>query len=315
MDALRKRVTPGPNQDAKLKEACEGFESVFIHQLIKEMRKTVPKDGLLHSSQEEQYSSMFDEELAKSLAKGGGIGLADYMQGQIKGRAAKGQPGPTTPSGLKLTALESLPRLGAAKKPMQFVNAERPFAPGLPMNQGSLSASSGRAGATLDGSPSQHLGLPGAQYFQGQDKSLAASAPGPVAAPVTGEISSDFGWRTDPFTHQRAWHNGVDIAAPEGSPVSACWDGQVVFSGRKAGYGNLVVLEHAGGWRSYYGHNASVSAAQGQEVKAGQQIAKVGQTGRATGPHLHFELRLGETAVDPMKLAGAGNTAVAQAPR
>lgn len=320
MDALRQRVTPGPNKESKLKEACEGFESVFIHQLLKEMRKTVPKDGLLHSSREDQYVAMFDEELAKTMAKNGGIGLADYMRGQIKGAEAakKGDPvASPRAAGSFLTALSSLPRQKRDAASRNLVAAERPFAAGIPMNKGALSPSSGLAGpvAGLDGSPSQHLGQPGARYFQGADRALAAGLPGTVAAPVQGEITSEFGWRRDPFSRQRAWHSGVDIAAPEGSPVSACWDGQVVFSGRQAGYGNLVIVEHAGGWKSYYGHNSANMAAVGQRVLAGQQIASVGQTGRATGPHVHFELRRDDAAVDPLNPGGATVVTVAQAAR
>jgi len=316
--AQNKAMTQAGREEKKLREACEGFEAVFITQLLKEMRKTVPKDGLLHSNTEDQYLSMFDEELSKTLAKQGGMGLADFMQAQLAARAGKPEAsGPL--AGLRQTATQTLP--GKAKAPAQEGLGQARLGPLRPngLRQGQEivhavpasappSALSAAAPGTLAGTPSQQLGQPGAQYLQGQDAALAA---GTLAAPVEGELTSGFGWRRDPFTGQRAWHGGVDIAAPEGTPVRASRDGTVVFSGRKGGYGNLVVVEHPGGMRTFYGHNRANSVTEGQSVKAGQVLAEVGQTGRATGPHLHFEVRVGEEAVDPAK---AGATLLAAAP-
>lgn len=134
-----------------------------------------------------------------------------------------------------------------------------------------------------------------------------APLPGTLQWPAEGRIAEGFGWRNDPVTGERAWHPGVDLAASEGAPVRACWDGRVVFAGEQGDYGNLVVLEHAGGWRSYYGHNAGLSVRAGDVVASGSELAKVGSTGRANGPHVHFEVRLGELALNPETLAGKGN--------
>jgi len=316
--AQNKAMTQAGHEEKKLREACEGFESVFITQLLKEMRKTVPKDGLLHSSTEDQYVSMFDEELSKTLAKQGGMGLADFMQNQLAARAARPDASGAL-AGLRGSASQTLPgRPAGPGKDAQGLTRLGPLRPqGLRQGQEIVHAAptsaapstlSAAAPGTLAGTPSQRLGLPGAQYLQGQDAALAA---GTLAAPVEGELTSGFGWRNDPFTGRRAWHGGIDIAAPEGTPVRAAREGTVVFSGRKGGYGNLVVVEHAGGVRTFYGHNRSNAVAEGQAVKAGQLLAEVGQTGRATGPHLHFEVRVGEEAVDPAK---AGATLLAAAP-
>jgi hypothetical protein len=121
-----------------------------------------------------------------------------------------------------------------------------------------------------------------------------------LTAPVTGTITSSYGWRNDPFTKKTAWHAGIDVAASSGAPVAACWDGQVVFAGWKGGYGNTVILEHQGGWRSVYGHLSAIDVASGDSVAAGRKIAEVGSTGRSTGPHLHFELRYADASVDPL---------------
>jgi murein DD-endopeptidase MepM/ murein hydrolase activator NlpD len=120
-----------------------------------------------------------------------------------------------------------------------------------------------------------------------------------------GDISSPYGWRTDPFRGGKAWHAGLDIAAAAGDPVAACWDGEVTYAGTKGGYGNVVEVTHAGGWKSVYGHLSTLSVKAGDAVTAGEKIAEIGSTGRSTGPHLHFELRRGEETVDPRTMLAA----------
>lgn len=129
--------------------------------------------------------------------------------------------------------------------------------------------------------------------------------------PLPGNITSGFGWRDDPFTGDREWHAGIDIIGEVGDPIAAAWDGKVVYAGEKEGYGNLVVLEHEGGWQSYYGHTSKISVKVGDEIRSGKKIAEVGNTGRSTGPHLHFEMRQGELAWNPEKVRNrllAGHT-------
>ena len=311
MDALRGRLSPAPDKDKKLKDACEGFESVFIGQMIKEMRKTVPKDGYFKGKEEEQYVSMFDEELSKKLAKSGGIGLADYMMRQLATRADQTQQTQASSAALsgaqRTTALSSLPTRADGFKKITTISAGSDIHSTPGMGPRGIAP-----GGSLDGTPSQHLGTPGAQYLQGKDQALAAPLASQLVAPVDGEISSEFGWRRDPFTGQRGWHSGIDIAAPEGTPVKACLNGQVTFAGKRNGYGNLIVVDHSGGLQSYYGHNKAINVTEGQAVRAGQQIAAVGHTGRATGPHLHFEIRRNDVAVDPMKAGGPTLAALGQ---
>ena len=93
--------------------------------------------------------------------------------------------------------------------------------------------------------------------------------------------------------HGAARHDGIDIAAPEGSVVVAAGDGTAIFVGEQSGYGKVVILRHAEGLVTVYAHNASVLVKEGERVTSGQPIARVGQTGRTTGPHLHFEVREG----------------------
>lgn len=123
--------------------------------------------------------------------------------------------------------------------------------------------------------------------------------------PVAGVISSTFGMRADPINGGNKFHYGVDIAAPGGAPVKAAAAGKVVFSGRVADYGNLVEVDHGGGWRTRYGHNANNLVERGDTIAVGQPIALVGRSGRATGDHVHFEVRRDGKAVDPALFLGA----------
>jgi murein DD-endopeptidase MepM/ murein hydrolase activator NlpD len=112
--------------------------------------------------------------------------------------------------------------------------------------------------------------------------------------PISGTINSGFGRRGSSF------HDGIDIAAPEGTPIRAVASGEVVYSDRLRGYGNMVILRHAGGFVSVYAHNERNLVREGQQVARGESIARVGSTGRVTGPHLHFEIRRDNKALDPL---------------
>lgn len=123
----------------------------------------------------------------------------------------------------------------------------------------------------------------------------------PTGRPIEkGWLSSYYGKRTDPFTGRRAWHHGIDFAGKSGSPVVAVASGLVTWVGDRDGYGNLIEIDHGNGFVTRYGHNADILVNRGDLVQPEQVIAKMGSTGRSTGPHVHFEvLRDGKT-VDPI---------------
>lgn len=135
-------------------------------------------------------------------------------------------------------------------------------------------------------------------YLERQ-RSLLASTP--TIWPVHGWITSTFGYRRSPFTGVREMHEGIDIAAPVGTPIGAAADGVVSFSGPLAGRGNVVLIEHGHGFTTFYGHTSRNVVREGQRVRRGDIVAYVGNTGRSTGPHVHFEVQVNGTAVNPMK--------------
>jgi murein DD-endopeptidase MepM/ murein hydrolase activator NlpD len=138
------------------------------------------------------------------------------------------------------------------------------------------------------------------------------AAPGPVALaptssrsalssilPVAGHLTSGFGLRTDPFTGTLREHDGLDLGAPEGTAIRATADGVVRSAGPRGGYGNAVEIDHGNGLSTLYGHASELLVSPGDTVRAGQEIARVGSSGRSTGAHLHFEVRVGGRPVDP----------------
>ena len=440
LDQVRHEIAGGDEaaarrKDAKLKEACQGFESIFLNKIWTQMRQSLPKEGYLHSKEEEFYQQMFDKELMDKMARTGGIGLGDMLYKHLKEsseRASKsterpnateplaltskdkhqlaalqprelsvdpqsGTPGPgqdvataqdaavvqalgqatgQTPGQDGLVQVAYAPYAGldgdtmtdaasdgllqrpelkpvptptidlskpgglpAPAQPLASFDPDMPHdasqttpldlqamnpetanlggqtlgerlanAPVVPPRQQDPAAATpaGNPAAAAAVNPAQSRAAQAAQAYDKADRSgrtegRRSNMP-PIADPVTGELSSGYGWRDDPITGKRSWHSGLDIKAPEGTPVQSCWDGTVIFAGNGGQYGNTVVVEHAGGWRSFYGHAKDLAVTPGQKIRAGEKIATVGQSGRATGPHLHFEIRQGGLAWDPQQV-------------
>ncbi|MCC6277490.1 MAG: M23 family metallopeptidase [Oligoflexia bacterium] len=137
-------------------------------------------------------------------------------------------------------------------------------------------------------------------WEQLQDRSALLSAT-PSTRPVQGGwFTSRFGYRLSPYTDKPVMHEGLDIAAAPGTPVIATADGTITFAGYDPGYGKLVIIDHGYGVESRYGHNSQITVAYGQKVRHGDVIGAVGNTGRSTGPHCHYEVRVNGQPIDPI---------------
>lgn len=122
----------------------------------------------------------------------------------------------------------------------------------------------------------------------------------PNSSPVDAAYnSSSYGWRIDPFTGSKAFHEGLDFTSNIGTPIRAAADGIVMLAEVSGGYGNLVKIDHGSGLETRYGHTSKILVKAGDRVVKGQVVALVGSTGRSTGPHLHYEIRLNGDALDP----------------
>jgi len=125
----------------------------------------------------------------------------------------------------------------------------------------------------------------------------------PLTFPVRGGFrhTSGFGYRKDPKTGMRRWHKGHDLAGARGTAIVATGDGVVTFAGRQGGYGKLVKIRHIRGFQTFYAHLSRIRVKSGQRVSRGERIGDMGNTGRSTGVHLHYEVRINGKAVNPSK--------------
>jgi murein DD-endopeptidase MepM/ murein hydrolase activator NlpD len=135
-------------------------------------------------------------------------------------------------------------------------------------------------------------------YYTTREMLTAAT---PSIVPTKGYPSDRYGYRIDPFTRERSFHPGIDITAPKGTKVVATADGLVVYAGRKLNYGKVVTVEHKFGMSTRYGHLDRFNVKSGQRVKKGDIIGYVGTTGRTTGSHLHYEVRLRNQPLNPQR--------------
>jgi len=160
---------------------------------------------------------------------------------------------------------------------------------------------------TLDSLSSLYsrTGKPVADLSAAESKIEAFMETVPTLWPASGRITDEFGYRKDPFTKRKKFHAGLDIGADYGSKIRAAASGTVVFAEYTSGTGRTVKISHARGITTVYGHASSILVKEGQTVKKGDVIAKVGSSGRSTGPHLHFEVLLYGAAVDPLQYLDA----------
>ncbi len=135
------------------------------------------------------------------------------------------------------------------------------------------------------------------ESIERQLRTLSAT---PSIAPVAGLMTDGYGRRSDPFTGRRAFHKGLDISARRGTPVQAPADGVVVFAGRNGGLGKSVRIAHGFGFTTVYGHLDSISVEPGDEIRRGDEVGALGNSGRSNGPHLHYEVHVDGKAVNPL---------------
>jgi len=168
-----------------------------------------------------------------------------------------------------------------------------------PAAQENMLALPGRLTTLLSEAERQEQSLRELQEYFDDRQSLLASTPSLL--PTQGWLTSEFGVRLDPVLADRKMHEGLDIATVHGQPVVAPSDGTVVFKGWEGGYGNVLVIDHGYGVKTRYGHLSRIDVKLGDRVKRGSRIAAVGNTGKSTGPHLHYEVRVNGLAENPRK--------------
>jgi murein DD-endopeptidase MepM/ murein hydrolase activator NlpD len=168
-----------------------------------------------------------------------------------------------------------------------------------PAGEANLNALPGKLSSLEGEAARQERSLRDLQEYFDDQRSLLASTPS--IWPTRGWVTSDFGTRIDPYTAERRMHEGLDIATPIGQPIFSPSDGTVVFTGTEGGYGKVLVIDHGYGVKTRYGHLSEILVHLGDRVGRGDKIALVGNTGRSTGPHLHYEVRVNGVPENPRK--------------
>jgi murein DD-endopeptidase MepM/ murein hydrolase activator NlpD len=283
----------GKTDAAQAATLAQEFEAMLLLQMVRQMRQSLlTEDEEGQGLGQETMTDTFDAEFARYLAQKGGLGLQAFIKSQVdkhgdagagadpaKGAAPQvntaipahaapsAVPGTATPQDDAAAALSAIPVDAAGHK---------------------IGARAGSAGAGVD--------APAA----GVDDIDSGELTRPLDGAAT---TSKFGWRQDPFQGRRRFHSGVDLRAAYGTEVPAAGNGRVTFSGERGGYGTLVVIQHEDGVETRYAHLAATDVREGDRVESGQTIGRVGSSGRSTGAHLHFEVLVNGTRVDPERVA------------
>jgi len=276
-------------------EAFQQLEAVMLRQMLKSSGAFRASD----SPGAQLRTDMFVKTLADAVAKAGGLGIARMLERQLGGD----QTGAGTAQAASAPAPFAALLRGAATPPsapfttgpgaVDDLDDPNSTAP-LPEDPTAASIDDFQPGRTPR--PVTGAAVP----------SSAAPSPGTTspASPgeVTDHVTSGFGFRDHPITGDHRFHTGVDLRAAEGAPIRAAAEGVVKAAGPRGGYGNAVEIDHGDGTSTLYAHASALLVKPGQRVTRGEPVALVGQTGQATGPHLHFELRRHDHPVDPMAM-------------
>jgi Rod binding domain-containing protein len=290
----------GSGEDpARVRELAHQFESLFIAQMLRQMRQSMTMMGDEGEQGEGAktfgpMSDTIDSELARQLSEAGGMGIADVIIESFQ-RQAEGALGqPLDPGGLRSLTAPPSPPVPLEKLAVPVSRPPASSSPEADLPDYALRASSrSRRSATREGGkvrPRTGLGT-------------SAVPEAAVPLPAGRTVTSAFGWRPDPFTGEGRFHKGVDVRAAYGQQIPAVANGTVVSAGAAGGYGLSVVIGHGSGIRTRYAHLSEVSVKAGDVVERGQDIGRVGQSGRSTGPHLHFEVLADGRPVDPVQAA------------
>ncbi len=261
----------------KLGELAAQFESMLMLEMIKQMRQSLTDDGggEREGLGNETYTSTIDSELAMHLAQAGGMGLSNMLVDAWDRQRSAVVPGTvgSVPAGAGAATAAAVAARPAAVRPA------------------AVAQPTGLAAAPSAVSVSRTAAVP--------PEFVEAAGNSRLSLEMTGRVSSNYGWRSDPIRGHAKFHGGIDLAAKYGTEVPAAAAGTVVAAGEQGSYGLTVVVQHPNGYESRYAHLSSLAVREGDTVGQGQQVGRVGSTGRSTGPHLHFEVTQAGRRVDP----------------
>lgn len=270
----------GDAQKVQLKRLTQEFEAMFLAEMLRGMRSSMLEDQQDEGLGNDTMVDTFDVELGRSLSMSGGLGLSAIMLDALSRREATTDAAVPTGSAAPLSggagatalASQAYSRAGAAAHSAALVTAQSsPFV--VPEHVARVQAHPVSSPADVVGGGDDDVAMPG---------------------PVT----SKFGWRKDPFSGKAQFHAGTDVRMAYGGEVQSVAAGRVSSVGERSGYGLTVVIDHGNGLETRYAHLSGTEVQVGDQVDAGQVVARSGNSGRSTGPHLHMEARMNGRAVD-----------------
>jgi flagellar protein FlgJ len=277
-----------PVDPKKVAELAQEFEAMLMLQMVRQMRQSISFDDEKEQGfGNETMTDTFDVELSRYLAQSGGIGIGKMVQDAL----AKQFPAETA------AACSAAGTAGAASDAAKCVGGVEAVASKGP--SALVAASTTAASATV---PSA---LVAAAQAAAAARAVSRSDSTLTMPLEEAKTTSGYGWRNDPLGAGRKFHAGVDLRAAYGTEVPAAAAGEVTFAGDQSGYGTTVVVRHGDGFETRYAHLSSTDVQTGDQVQAGQSVGRVGNSGRSTGPHLHFEVRRNGQQVDPAAVTGA----------
>jgi murein DD-endopeptidase MepM/ murein hydrolase activator NlpD len=263
-----------PESPARVRELAHQFEAMFLRQMLQQMRQSLVLAG---TEDEDGYgkaafTEQLDSELAGHLSASGGLGIADVIIQAFDKRASSSPNAVGSKASGLAGAIRAVGEAGTGAVKMPRVVLPLPLPP--------VVAAPNWPAVPDDVSSTQ-----------------------PNVLPLNVPMSSAFGWRRDPISGEGKFHRGVDLKAAYGQSVPNVAHGRVAFAGTQGGYGLTVVVEHESGIRTRYAHLSELAVQAGEVVSRGQDLGRVGSSGRSTGPHLHFEVMDNGKAVDPVRAA------------
>ncbi|MFN7980600.1 MAG: peptidoglycan DD-metalloendopeptidase family protein [Vicinamibacterales bacterium] len=295
------RPDPKATEREQLAHLAQEFEAMFISEMMKGMRASLLSDESDSGLGSQTMTDTFDSEFGRSMSNAGGLGLARVMLEALSRREAGAAAG-SAPDAALSNAMASSPAVVADASTTKHATPRTaaPVAPAATDPATAYTARPRRAALVPTTTPVSTDGAEGTEGDQTQPTETGAKS-GPGHEPLTtlpGPVTSKFGWRADPFTGRAQFHAGTDIRLAYGHDVQAVAPGTVKSVGERSGYGLTVVIDHGKGLETRYAHLSQASVKAGDVVDSGQVVARSGNSGRSTGPHLHLEARQNGRAVE-----------------
>jgi murein DD-endopeptidase MepM/ murein hydrolase activator NlpD len=267
-----------PVDPKKVAQLAQEFEAMLMLQMVRQMRQSISFDDEKEQGfGNETMTDTFDVEFSRYLAQNGGIGVGKMIQDTLLKQQAAAASSAAGTAGATSDAAKS----GGGAEPAASSTGPSPLV------AAAHAAAVARAAAATGSSSAANLTMP----LEGA------------------KTTSGYGWRNDPLGAGRKFHAGVDLRAAYGTEVPAAAAGEVTFAGDQTGYGTTVVIRHGDGFETRYAHLSSMDVQAGDQIQAGQSVGRVGNSGRSTGPHLHFEVRRNGQQVDPAEVTGSSTAA------